>query len=311
MRLSAYLILAVMPLFFVSNLILGRPAVETVPPWTLATLRWTITCALLAPFVVPMLKRHRRTIREEWGTIVLLGFLGMWVCGGLVYHSLRYTTATNGTLIYTASPVLVVLLAALIARKPLPLMEAMGVVLGVLGVFVVVLKGDPGALLHLQFNIGDLGFVISAIAWAVYSLLLKRDALERIPTAGLFFLIALSGVVILIPCMIIELLHGEPFPVTLRAWTSIAGIVIFASILSFSTYQYGVKTVGPSVTSVFMYLLPCYGVALAALFLGEELHFYHAVGLALVMFGIVLASGAGLHDFVVRRTRSAPAQRRR
>jgi drug/metabolite transporter (DMT)-like permease len=307
-RARAYLILAVMPLFFVSNLIIGRPAVEAVPPWTLATLRWLITCAVLAPFVAPLLTQHRDAIRAEWRMIAVLGFLGMWICGGLVYLSLQHTTATNGTLIYTASPVLVVLLAALLARKPLPVSQALGVALGVAGVFTVVLKGDPAALLRLRLNTGDVGFVVAAIAWAIYSLLLKRPALERIPTAALFLCIALAGGVLLLPCMAVEIASGGQFPVTARAWASIGGIVVFASILSFSTYQYGVKTVGPTVTSVFMYLLPCYGVALAALFLGEQLHGYHAAGLALVMLGIVLATGAGLRDLVVQQVAAARAR---
>ncbi len=311
MQLRAYLILAVMPLFFVSNLILGRPAVESVPPWTLAALRWLIVSALLAPFVWPTVKRHAAAIRAEWRAILLLGFLGMWLCGGLVYLSLRYTTATNGTLIYTTSPVIVVLLAAILARKPLPFLQAIGVTLGVLGVFTVVLKGDLSSLLQLRLNMGDLGFVIATIAWSVYSLILKRKRLQTIPIAALFFLIALSGAILLIPFMAIELAQGEAFPVTGRAWSSIGGIVLFASLLSFSTYQYGVKTVGPAVTSVFMYLLPCYGVALAALFLGEDLHAYHAAGLALVMLGIVMASGAGLRDMIARRRQPAPVKARR
>jgi drug/metabolite transporter (DMT)-like permease len=166
-------------------------------------------------------------------------------------------------------------------------------------------------LLHLRLNIGDIGFVIAAIAWAIYSLVLKRKALERIPTGALFFLIALAGGIMLLPCMAIELWRGEPFPVTARAWTSIGAIVLFASILSFSSYQYGIKAVGPSVTSVFMYLLPIYGVALAAMFLGEELHAYHAAGLALVLAGIVLASSAAWRDLVFRRAKPVPARARR
>ncbi|HVX99063.1 MAG TPA: DMT family transporter [Pseudorhodoplanes sp.] len=299
MRLRAYFILAVMPLFFVSNLIFGRPAVESVPPWTLATLRWTISCAVVAPFVLPLVRRHLSTIMEQWRIILLLGFLGMWVCGGLVYWSLLYTTATNGTLIYTAAPVLVVLADALLSRRPLPKTQAIGVLLGLLGVFTVVLKGDPMALLHLRFNIGDIGFIASTIGWATYSLLLRQTTMDRLPTAALFFVIALCGAALLLPFMVSELALGAPFPTTTRAWLCIAGIVVFASILSFSSYQYGVKYVGPAVTSAFLYLLPCYGVALAAIFLGEELHVYHAVGLALVMAGILLVSSASLRDLIV------------
>lgn len=292
MNWRAYLILTLMPLFFGSNLVISRPAVETIAPWTLATLRWGIASLVMLPFVATTISQNRQLIATHARTIALLGFLGMWCCGGFVYMALRMTTATNGTLIYTASPVIVVLMAALIARRPLPLTEALGVALGVAGVFIVVLRGDPMALLHLNFNIGDLGFVFAAIAWAVYSLILKRPGLERIPTAALFTLIALSGALMLLPGMIAELLFGAQFPVSPRAWISIAGLVIFSSILSFTTYQYSIKIAGPSVTSVFMYLLPCYGVALAAIFLGEELHLYHAIGLAFVLAGIVLATGS-------------------
>ncbi len=309
-RLRAYLILTVMPLFFVSNLIIGRPAVETVPPWTLATLRWVLTCAILSPFVWPLLREHKTAIRTQWRIIALLGFLGMWICGGLVYVALQHTTAINATLIYTASPVLVVLLAALLARRALPVTQALGVALGVAGVFTVVLKGDPSALLRLRFNAGDLGIVVAAISWAIYSLLLKRPAFERIPTTAAFFVIALAGGILLLPAAAFELALGAPFPTTARAWASIGGIVLFSSILSFGTYQYGVKTVGPSVTSVFMYLLPCYGVALAAIFLGEELHAYHAAGLALVMLGIVLATGQGLRDLLRPQFAAAVARAR-
>ncbi len=301
-RAFAYVVLTAMPLFFVSNLIIGRPAVETVPPWTLATLRWLIASAIMAPFVAPSLLDHRRAIAAQWPAILLLGFLGMWICGGGVYVALQATTATNGTLIYTASPVLVVLMAALLERRPLPWTEALGVALGVAGVFIVVLQGDPSALMRQRLNAGDIGFVAAAIAWAVYSLVLRRRGLEKIPTAPLFFLIALSGGLMLVPCMVAELALGAPFPVTLRAWSSIGGIVVFASILSFTTYQYGIKTVGPSVTSVFMYLLPCYGVVLAAIFLGEQLHAYHAVGLAAVLIGIVLATGSQWQQAKTGRT---------
>jgi drug/metabolite transporter (DMT)-like permease len=284
------IILAVMPLFFVSNLIIGRPAVDTVPPWTLAALRWSFACLILAPFALPAVRQHATTLVAHWKLIALLGFLGMWICGGIVYVALQYTTATHGTLIYTASPVIVVLLAALLARRPLPIGQAIGVILGIAGVFTIVLEGQPLAILSHHFNVGDLWFVLAAFAWAVYSLLLKNSTLQTVPTMALFFVIALAGAVMLIPCMVAEWWMIGKFPSTLRAWASIAGIVVFSSVLSFSTYQYGVKKVGPALTSIFLYLLPVYGIVLAVLFLGETFRPYHAAGLVLVLGGIILAT---------------------
>ena len=291
------IILAVMPLFFVSNLIIGRPAVDTVPPWTLAALRWSFACLILAPFALPAVRQHAATLIAQWKLIALLGFLGMWICGGIVYVALQYTTATHGTLIYTASPVIVVLLAALLARRPLPLGQTIGVLLGIAGVFTIVLEGEPLAILSYHFNVGDLWFVLAAIAWAVYSLLLKNSTPQTVPTMALFFVIALAGAILLVPCMIAEWWLVGKFPSTLRAWASIAGIVIFSSVLSFSTYQYGIKKVGPALTSIFLYLLPVYGIVLAVIFLGETFRPYHAIGLVLVLGGIILATAPSFPRF--------------
>ncbi|MBI4275230.1 MAG: DMT family transporter [Rhizobiales bacterium] len=264
------------------------------PPWTLAFLRWVLACLILAPFALGQIRARARAIRTEWHRIVLLGFLGMWISGGVVYLSLQFTTATNATLIYTVSPALVVLFAAILARRPLLLMQALGVMFGVAGVAIIVLEGDLTAVGSLDFNRGDLGMIAAAIAWAIYSLVLKRSALDAIPTLALFFAIAIAGMITLTSLMAYEAVTVGRFPITLNSWISILGLAIFPSVLSFSFYQYGIKTVGPSSTAIFMCLLPPYGVMLAVVFLGERLHLYHWVGFAMVLGGVILATSAEL-----------------
>ena len=83
----------------------------------------------------------------------------------------------------------------------------------------------------------------------------------------------------------------------LRTWVArqaaaggIAGIVVFSSLLAFSGYQYGIARLGASTASVFMYLLPPYGVGLAVLVLGEPFETHHAIGIFTVLAGLVLAT---------------------
>ena len=304
-RLRAYLILAVMPLLFASNLVIGRAAIETVPPWTLAFMRWSLAALVLLPFAQSGVRQNAKAIAAEWRRFAVLGFLGMWICGGVVYVSLKLTTATHATLIYTTSPVIVVLLAAILARKPLPLSQLLGVLIAMTGVAVTVTQGNLAGLLHLDLNLGDLGIFICAASWAIYSLVLKRRAFEAIPTIASFFVIAAAGAAMLLPCMLYEMATVGGFPASQKAWISIAGLVIFSSILSYWSYQCSVRTVGPSVTAVFMYLLPVYGIALAVLFLGESFRLYHAVGLVLAIGGVVLATGTALLSGFARRRRNA------
>ena len=304
-RLRAYLILAVMPLLFASNLAIGRAAIDIVPPWTLAFMRWSLAALVLLPFAWSGVRQNAKAIIAEWPRFALLGFLGMWICGGIVYLALTITTATHAMLIYTSSPPMVVLLAAILARKPLPLSRLLGIVLAITGVAVTASRGNLAGVLNLDLNLGDLGIFICATSWAIYSLVLKRRAFEAIPTIASFFVIAAVGTLMLLPCMLYEIATVGGFPASQKAWASIAGLVIFASVLSYSSYQYSVRTIGPSITSIFMYLMPAYGIVLAVFFLGESFRLYHAIGLALAIGGVVLATGSDILAGLARRRGSA------
>lgn len=286
----AYLLLLAMPLFFSSNLVIARGMGDAVPPFTLALLRWAAAVAILAPFVLSGLRQNASRLVADWRRIMLLGFLGMWICGAGVYWALGLTTATNGTLIYTTSPVLVLLIERFLFGKPLSLARLAGVVLAIAGVAVIVLKGDLSALLRLDFNLGDLGIAAAALAWAAYSLVLRNDRLARVPTLPLFAAIAMAGVLTLAPFSAVELALVGGWPMSLRLWGGIAALALFSAVGAFSLYQYGVKVVGPAVTSCFLYLLPVYGVGMSALFLGEALQGHHLVGMALVLIGLIAAT---------------------
>lgn len=287
-----YLVLVFMPLFFVSNLIIGRAAATAVEPWTLAFWRWLVAVLLLVPVAWPGAWSCRQALTAQWPLLLLQGFFGVWVCGGLVYVSLDFTTATHATLIYTTTPVLIVVLEAALFGTALSPARAAGVAAAVLGVVTIVLEGNPAALIGLKFNIGDLGMVIAAIAWAIYSLVLRRRGMRELPMLPLFFAIAVAGTLTVLPFAIWEMARSG-LPTGLWPWLSILGLAVVPSIFGSLTFQYGVQEVGPATTSVFMYLLPIYGMGLAVLLLGEPLHVYHAVGLVLVVLGVALATWPG------------------
>ncbi|MFD0917932.1 DMT family transporter [Pseudahrensia aquimaris] len=291
-RSVALALLFVMPLFFSTNIIFGRASIDGghTEPYTLAFLRWTFTALILLPFVWPKLRTHRALIGSLTPTIAMLGFLGMWICGALVYVALKYTSATNGTLIYTTAPVMVLVIDWLFRGRKTNIREAAGIGLAFSGVGIIVFRGSLETLLSLSFNVGDLIFVATAFSWAVYSVWLKSDKLAPLQTLPLFALTAGAGAVLLLPFAAFETVSLATFPSTLTAWALISATVIISSLLAFSLFQNGVRVVGSSITSIFLYLLPVYGVALAVLFLGETLFPFHFWGIATVLSGVVLAT---------------------
>ncbi len=290
-RLTVFAVLAFMPLFFSSNIVIGRAAAELVPPSSLAFWRWLIAFLILLPFTAMALRRDFQAFWAQRAWIALLSFLGMGICGAGVYIALQHTTATNGALIYTATPVIVILFEWAFAGNRLTLTRLFGVFIAIGGVCVVIFKGDLSRLLSLELNIGDLLMALAATSWAGYTLILKRPALRAMPTLPLMAAITLGGAILLFPFAVWEYVTVGGVPPVLPAWASIGGVALFASVLAFSAYQYGVRHVGPGVTSVFLYMVPMHAALLASLFLGEALAAYHLLGAACIIGGVSLATG--------------------
>jgi drug/metabolite transporter (DMT)-like permease len=290
-----YTVLLAMPLFYSSNMVIGRAAVAETGPWTLAFFRWGIALAILALLGRRDIKAAWPTILGAWRLFVLLGLLGMVLCGGMLYWALEYTTATNATLIYTTAPIVIVLLERLFGDERLSPWRWLGIGLAFLGVVIIVFRADVGRLLALRLNPGDAVVLLAAISWAGYSVLLKRPTLREMPGAASFAAIAGAGTLLLLPFMLAEIwVAGRGLPSSASAWNSIVALAIIPSVLAFGAYQYGVERVGATRTGVFLYLLPAYGVVLAVVFLGESFEPYHALGFACIMAGILTVTAPGL-----------------
>ena len=288
-RQLALILLFAAPAFFASNMLVGRATHDVIPPVALAFWRWTTALLLLLPFTGGALLRHRRDIAREWRDLVVLGALGMGVCGAFVYIAADSTTATNIGLIYAASPILIVVLARFCYAETLSAVQGLGVGLSLLGVLAVICRGDPAALLALGFTVGDLWALAAMLAWAVYSVLLRYRP-SRLPPMARFAAITGGGVLVLLPFMIAEALTAGLPALDGTTVTSVLTVAVLASFGAYQIYGLVQRVLGAGPTSLLMYLIPIYTGALAALILGERLEPYHLAGTALVLAGIFLAT---------------------
>lgn len=285
----AYAALLISPLFFSTNVVFGRAATD-IAPFLLAFIRWGVSGCILLLLCKNRWPQMWTLVKTQWPTLLLLGFLGMFICGGIVYLALKETTATNGTLIYTMPPVVIILIERFWRKRPLKWRETIGVAMAAIGVGIIVAKGSLSTLLNLDFNSGDLLFLAAALSWAVYSVVLKSRIFAELGTLPLFALVALFGAATLFPFAIWEIIKDEDMPTTLHHWSIISGIIVLSSLIAFSTFQHGVRILGPSVAGIFMYLLPAFGLTFAWFFLGEIIQNFHIVGTLAILSGVILAT---------------------
>ena len=204
---------------FAVNMLMARYA-TFVPPNALALGRWLGVALLLLPFVWPRLVRDRHALSREWPDLLLLGALGMWICGAWVYIGGRTAPALNIGLIYAASPILVVALGRLLYRERLTAGRLAGIALCLAGVAAVFAKGRIGNLLSVEFTEGDLWIAAASACWGVYSVLLKHRPSALDPLTRLCA-IAFAGSLVLLPFAVGEavLWHGPDFT-DWRTWVS-------------------------------------------------------------------------------------------
>ena len=289
----ALALLFIAPALWAVNYLVARLAPGVIEPHLLASLRWLMAAVLFSLGNWGELRLHRRQILQDWKHYLVLGALGMWICGAWVYIGGRTTLAVNIALIYAISPVLIVAASALWLKERITALQLGGVLLALLGVLHVILKGQWADLARVQFVPGDGWVLAAAMSWAAYSLLLKRWQSPLSASARLT-VISLWGVLVMLPFTLVEAVRN-PLPVlTLPGFgLALAAAVLpgYGAYLAFSVMQ---RELGAVRGSVVLYLGPIYAAVIAWMVLGEPLRPHHYGGMAMVLLGIFLVNRRGL-----------------
>ena len=285
---QVWLLMMMPPLFWAGNAVIGRAAAGVVPPVGLAFWRWTVGALIVLPFAWRHLRQDAPALVAHWKIVLALGALGIAIFNTFLYLGLRTTTAINGVMIQSAMPVLIVLMSMALFRDRVTPRQGLGILVSLAGAATLIAHGDPATLLRLEFNTGDLWVFVAVVCYAAYTALLRR----RPQVHPLSFLVAtfLVGAGLLLPFYIWETLAGQPMPLSVQALGSIAYTAVCASILAYLCFNRAVALAGANVAGLAIHLVPVFGSLLAILILGEQPHLYHAVGIALIAAGIMLAT---------------------
>ena len=271
-----------------SNLVVARGGVEFVPPISLAFWRWTIVFLILLPFTYLSLKRNYKIIQKEYKKLFFLGAMGCGVCGAFPFLAGQTTTVANMGIIYTSSPIFIILISALFFKEKITLTKVIGLVACLIGVFAIIIKGDLELLINLKFTIGDLWMLAAAIGWALYSIYLfywktKFEIFQR------FTLIAFFGAFSLLPFYIGEEIFFEKTLLSREFFLWVIFAAISPGIIAFSLYTMAQKKLGASLTGFTLYIFTIYGAIYGYFLFEEKLENYHLVGTILVFIGVYLA----------------------
>ena len=273
------------------NALVGRAFHDSIPPLSLSFWRWVLATSLLLPFVAKGIWAHRATLRAAGWRLPVLAAMGIASYNSLLYTAAHSTEAITLPLVATCLRLATFIGAGFLLGE-WPLRRAwFGMAVAAGGLLYLISRGSWQTFASLSFQRGDLIMLLAVLAWALYTLLLRRWARHLlVPPLVLLGVLMLLGLPLILPFYLLELGRVGGFALTPSNLAAIGYTAVFASLVAYVGCNDGVKVVGAGRATMVMYLMPVFTALLGWLLLGEALRTFHWIGGALIFAGLLLAT---------------------
>ena len=291
--ISTVFYLSLATILWAGNAIAGRVLVGSISPISLSAVRWGLAALILFPFGWKIFKSGS-ALWQNKGRFLVLGLLGVGSYNVLLYLALQTSTAINVTLIGASMPIWMLFIGAVFYQVRPTLLQLLGAVVSLIGVTVVLTRGEPTSLLSMEVVMGDLFIMLATILWAFYSWMISRpgESTERQwPWAEFLMAQVLIGFMWTMLFEGAEIATGHAF-IDLNYWTGalIIFVAIGPSLIAYRCWGLGVNGAGPTVAAFFANLIPLFTALLSAAILGDPPQLFHGLAFALIVIGILVSS---------------------
>ena len=270
-------------LIWAINNALSKFALAEIPSLLLGSVRMSLCALILLPLYFALRKPGANMpTRAQWVKLILLGALGVGANQLLFVVGIARTSVSHGALILPLTPLMTLLLSALLGLEKITPRKLLGMGIAFSGVLVLQLSKTPSPGASL---LGDFILFIGVIAFASYIVLGKRASANFdglfVNTVGFC-----ASAAMLLPVTVWGVFNFDFSHVTLRAWASLCYMCVFSSIVGYMLYYYVLTHMAPSRLSAFSYLQPVMTTSAAALLLGEPITSSLITAGALVLLGV-------------------------
>ncbi len=221
--------------------------------------------------------------RRLWKPILLMSFCGQAGLWMLTTIALQYAPAGQSMLIYGINPVLIIVLAYLILKEPMGKRRVIGTITAVFGVTLCMIGGSNFNVGALSISPWDMIFILTALLWAVYCIIMRIYCV-KIQVYQCFFWLIVCSIILFMPFVLPRLyllksLNGEQI-----FWLVYLGVV--PGSLGFLSWNIGLNTIGAVPCGLINSFLPVTAVVISTIWLGESIAGVQAMGAVIVIISV-------------------------
>ena len=222
----------------------------------------------------------------------MIGFLSTFLYQAFFMYGMKWTAAGDASLMITFNPLFTAILAVPFLGEKFDKRLASGLFLAVSGVAVLAWYSPNVDIPVNERLLGDALIGLSALSWACTTILMKKAMTGEDAMSPLHLTVwsSVAGLAIQTPAVLWEFSQvGFPTDASVEAWSWLAFLAIFSTVLSYVWFADGIRKIGASKTSFYVYLVPIFGIFSGWLLLDEKLGISLAISFILIAGGVYLA----------------------
>jgi drug/metabolite transporter (DMT)-like permease len=270
------------------NFIVSRYVVHMSGPISLTFLRWTIGTLSLLPFAYKNFIKELDFFKQNKVYFFLMGLVGFAIYNSFIYTAGHFTTAINMALIGSIiHPIVATVLAAIVLKEKLHWKNTAGIILGIIGIILLIAKGDINNILAFRFSTGDLWMVAAGCCFGTYNVCVKRKPIGISNNSFLLVLFAI-GALILFPFSMYEMAYVQPVLFSWKFFAILLYIGIGNSTIAYLLWNNAIHRLGAGKTSLFGTLIPLASAIEAVFILNETFSLFQAISGLIIISGIII-----------------------
>lgn len=272
-----------------ASFIATKIALANISPISIVWLRFTMGVIILG-IAVALRRKFTLPNKSEWGYFALLGFLGITFHQWLQSNALQTSEASTTAWIVATTPVFMALLGWIMLKEGLAMIKIIGIGLAALGVLLVVTDGNIASISFGRFGApGDILILISAINWAVVSVLSRRGLISYSASLMIFY-VMMFGWFFTTLLFVGGKNYLEISDLSMKGWMGVTFLGIFCSGLAYMAWYDALQALSTAETGVFLYIEPLVAVIVAYFILGEAITVASLLGGTIILFGVWLVN---------------------
>ena len=266
-----------------STYLMNKVAVTELPPFMLASIRF-ITAGILIFILARLTGKSLKITREQFFNTVIAGCLFLSFGNGIAVWALKYIDSGFAALVISAQPLAVLLLMWMIDGKKIQPMSMVGAALGIFGIYLLVSQKELAS--QENFYLGIAMIFTCLLSWSFGSLFVGRANLPTNHFVNTAYQMFTAGIMLGVASMLFREEWSSPVNWSLPTQTSMLLLIIFGSIVAFTSFNYLLKVVSPEKVATSTYVNPVIAMILGWYFLKEQITSQSIVAAGILLTGV-------------------------